>query len=255
MSKLKLLVLVLFLLAPISSLGEEVSDQDALNWHNAFVERARVMEEEYGIEFDVAWKPVIAFEIPSDIPPAFRYDFSARYNFDTETITIAPKLKQQVKINIVDHELGHALVDQLSRRIGNRMWPGPENDPNVEWDGNKRKSKWVAQMGLSIICEGLGSYFEFHGKPPYSGEEELGYNWLPESYGDLRWQATDVQYLGGYWLIAPIVRKYGEEGIIYLIKNPFSFEDGNAQKAAFEYQRKALKKLARKRARQFKSRM
>lgn len=230
------LFLVLTLLTP-PNFSQEVPDEDQLNWQKAFAEEVVVMEKRYGIKFDADWKPLVAFRIPDDIPSQSRADFSAQYVPETQSFVIAPTRRGTVDISVVKHELGHAITDQISRRIGKGMWPDVSKNPELEFD---------MIVGRAVISEGIGSYFQYKDDPYYPKDAKGGEEWLPQSFGDFLWRNKDFPYHGGHWLVAPIINKCGERGITYLLKHPLRFQNDDVRTAALEYQRVALKKLSRK---------
>ncbi|MDO8504721.1 MAG: hypothetical protein Q7S36_02600, partial [Candidatus Liptonbacteria bacterium] len=150
----------------------------------------------------------------------------------------APELNWDSELMVLlDHELGHALADQVSRRIGNGTWPD-----------TKMYSKliWHKRYGAKILSEGIGGYF---GYIAWESEGKRGEKSLPARSDDNYWHSDDGAdsfYDGGYWLVSPIIRRFGEKGLEYLVTHSFEFPDGNARKAAKEYQKRALNELGKK---------
>ncbi|MEK7177088.1 MAG: hypothetical protein AAB719_02250 [Patescibacteria group bacterium] len=230
------LLLVLTLLAP-QNFSQEVFDVDQLNWQKAFANEAIAMEKRYGVKFDPDWKPLVVFKIPDDIAPQLRGDFVAQYYPETQSFIISPAKKAAVDQLVVKHELVHALVDQISRRIGNGMLPDVSKNSQLEFD---------MLVGRALVSEGMASYFQYKDDLYYPKDAKGGEGWLPQSFGDFLWRNRDFLYHGGHWLVAPIINKCGEQGIVYLIKHPLRFQNDDVRTAALEYQRVALKKLSRK---------
>jgi hypothetical protein len=56
---------------------------------------------------------------------------------------------------------------------------------------------------------------------------------------------NDVFYKGGYCLVEPIIRLYGEKGILYLITHPMKMRGNDLRQAASEYQIEALLELSK----------
>lgn len=221
----------------VSFAGNTANDINKERWQMAFISQIKIIEEKHGIKFDPEWKPKLIFEIPDDIPPQLRFNFGAQYIPESQSFAVSPSEEREVDLSLIAHELGHALVDQISRRAGNGMWPNIQSFTNLEWD---------ERMGISIISEGIGTYFEYHGIAPYPSDELHGFGWLPKGEGDLIWQQRDYLYNEGRWLVAPIIEKFGERGILYLVTHPLRFKDYKLRSAAMEYQRLALEQLAKK---------
>lgn len=98
------------------------------------------------------------------------------------------------------HELGHYYADKLAEMVG---LPG---------DVALSKEEIVPKK---IVSEGIAKYFEHK----TMGTE---YNNLPEYLDDLEGftSDTDFYYNGGYQLVKPIIDKYGDKGIAYLLIMP-----------------------------------
>ena len=216
--------------------GQTANDTNQERWQRAFVLRIGVIEEKHGIKFDDQWKPTLVFEIPGDIPPQLRSKFGAQYVPESQSFMVSPAAEREMIPSLIDHELGHALADQISQRTGNGMWPDVEGFARLEWD---------TRVGINVISEGIGTYFEYQGNAPYPKDDAEGDAWLPEGEGDPSWRDRDYLYNGGRWLVAPIIRKFGERGIQYLVTHPLRFKDAGLRTAAREYQRLALEQLAK----------
>ncbi len=111
-------------------------------------------------------------------------------------------------LQILYHELGHFYLDKLSEDLGLGNWPKKEDyKKNV--------------IGIKLVSEGLATYFErkmtLEEDKFKDGEwpAELNKFWDSPNHLD-----QDIIYYGGYHLIKPIVDKYGEWGIIYLMFRP-----------------------------------
>lgn len=220
--------------------------------------RMIVLEGRYQVKFDPAWpiKEKVIFGIPKDADVSRIKNFGAEYHSDTQCLFFKPAyLDEKIKLidfekdilasgefrnrfrELFDHELGHVLADHLSRGLGKGPWPNSKRF---------KKMRWEAQQGINIISEGIGSFFEH---TSVVGEIKISDEFLPEEVEGFRWQDENYQkkiyYDGGHWLVRPIIKQFGERGIIYLITHPFVFDD-NARAAAHHYQNKAIEKLSQK---------
>ncbi len=129
---------------------------------------------------------------------------------------------------VVDHELGHALTDQISRRNGLGPWFTKEyynrQDPN-----NK--------VGLHVIDEGIAYYFRMVYHNGENGTLEL----FP-LYGR-KFGSKANKEMAGHWIVKDIIDKYGEKGILWLITHPFNAKDRNMREEARLYRDRALREL------------
>ncbi len=237
----KVILVLLFVATslPAQSLTEQKADSSSqLKWEQAFVLRARVMEKKFGIKFDAEWKPKVVFGVISEetsTSPRLYSRLLAMYRQISQSFLVTPIENSEINFFTTDHELGHALVDQLSRRYGYGMWPSIEKFKSLEWD---------EQIGIRIVDEGLATYFGYENLLPSQRDGNNGADWLPEGINDIRWTMINYRYNGGHWLVAPIVDRFGERGIVYLITHPLRFKDGKVRTAGKKYQREALKQLA-----------
>ncbi len=197
-------------------------------------ERMQVIEQIHGIKFDKDWKPRVCFGYPDDLTKQKKLDWYAEYFSTSQSFLLSPELRYQNDVSLADHELGHALMDQISRRSGN----GP-------WFNLERMSKMSAQerISIKILSEGVATYFEYKGDPPDKDGDENGVNFLPEGPEHYGWKGNSYKYKGGRWIVAPIIRNYGERGIIYLITHPMVYHYDQVRTGAKAYQAKALKEL------------
>jgi hypothetical protein len=171
--------------------------------------------------------------------PSFTLRFlEARDNFCKQAFRGTPGLNRNAKlIRLLDHELGHILADHVSRRIGNGIWR------------DRRTFKLIPLHrinGSKVLSEGIA---EFFGHDPLEFKRSRGANFLPVGYNeDSFWltnQGVECAYAGGYWLVAPVLRNFGERGVAYLVTHPLDSPDSNLRRAAVEYQKKALAELGK----------
>jgi len=233
-------------------------DTAAATWATAFALREHVLEHRYGILFDAFWVPRVTFGTPAFTERSQAMYSDAWYEPSTQSFLLNPSLRsepvdlariacdtvvgeaflsQRYKLReLVDHELGHVLSDQLSRRFGYGAFMSM-----AEWDA----LPWDEKVGKKILVEGIATYF---------GNTSVAREWpdlralLPQSRTDYVWQCCDqwIIYDGGQWLVRPILERFGERGLGYLLGHPFTFLDGDVHTAAIEYQSQALKELGGK---------
>src|SRR3989338_3215302 len=211
-----------------------------LVWEKAFASRIQVIEKMHGIKFDPDWKPTLTFKIPNDTPPQLRMRFGAQYFPETQSFVVSPTYESgDIDFSLIDHELGHALADQVNRRFGNKAWPNTEDFERLDWD---------ERIGINIISEGIGAYFQHQGLAPHLNDGFSGDEWLPNGLVAILWQilrqSRDSFYRGGRWLVAPIIKKFGERGILYLVTHRLRFDDYDIRTAGREYQRLSLERLS-----------
>ncbi len=223
--------------------------------------RKQALAKEYGIEFDKRWTPVFRFEIPEHVNELVRgLPFCAHYNMVTEQFSINPMYQAAIESwppilnscfaetskvdqsllgielkHIITHELGHALADQLSRRLGYGRFP------SWQWYHGILRS---AQIGSDMLCEGVARYFERADDSIIVLTELV----IPEDIDDAAWQDKRSQisaiYEGGHWLVYPIIKKFGMRAALeYFYGNPFLPFDGRIRARAIDYQARALKTL------------
>ena len=199
------------------------------------IDRMQSIENMHGIQFDDDWKPSVCFGYANNLTAEERDDWLAEYSSRTQSFKFSPKSEYKKDLALMDHELGHALMDQVSRRNGYGPWP------NFECTQTMNDKEYTS---VEILSEGAGSYFEFKGQEIYTRANEDAINYLPTSPNDRRWKDKGYKYKGGWWVVAPIIKEYGERGLVYLITHPVEFDYGNLRAGAKTYRAKALKELA-----------
>jgi len=216
------------------------------------VQRQPVLERLSSIDCDPVTPAVIAFGIAPDVHPAQTYGFGARYIPPSRSFLFNPKfyaalnrwhgdepeqlasfLIAEEKLRMtIDHELGHALVHDIARRSGQLDW---YNGSFMTWASD-------AQIGLKILSEGLGTYFE---RLTSDDRNPHGRSIMPSNWQDPNWSSRfdEICYESGYSVVADIVDQYGERGIVYILAHPLLIPDGDLYGAATEYTRIALEVL------------
>lgn len=258
--KPKLLTLALILAfssrtltAQVLTAQETEVAEEALS--QAAVDRMNYLESVHGIKFDRTEFCGAYLGIPEGEDRSFEGEYipnkgsvylNSRFTLQLTRVGFylgeraflgVPRLsKNPFIVVLLDHELGHALADHVSRRIGNGIWPNHEK---------LRKSAWHTICGTRVVSEGIGEFFGYS-VTDYK-KKKNGRN-LPV-HSDIQYWNSDGSmegsYTGGYWLVEPILKKYGERGLEYLVTHPLDFPDGKTRQAAKEYQKKALAELER----------
>ena len=236
MKKISLLPVVILLLSGKPDHTPELLSTEA-QWNTIFSERLSILEQCTGITFTDGWVPTMQFGAPDYISNSANfggcYDQTQRSFWVTNAYRSMPatnELPEAVRL-LVDHELGHALADQISCRKNGYTWPD-----TVAW-----KNQTDAQnLSDKILSEGVGEYF---GRL-LSSDTSTSAEWLPEDSGGLVWLTHSWPYYGGYWLVKPIIDQFGEKGIIYITQHKFSFEDSQIRQAGYLYQTQAIEKLS-----------
>jgi len=256
---MKLRLLVLFLVFSFSVSAETLRAlspaEEVLN--KAVADRMNYLEHRYHIRFDRAAFKGATFGIPAEHDQTFEAEYvpgesriyvnrsfvfwfvRTKVCFGERAFEGVPQFSRSQKLlTILDHELGHFWADHVSRKIGNGAWPSPYNFSELSWD---------QQCGLRVLTEGVAGYFSYT-TPDYNRKERA--KSFPEESDAKYWYGRGGQvafYAGGYWLVRPILQRFREKGVEYIVTHPFYFEDGDARQAAKEYQRTALAELGKKR--------
>jgi hypothetical protein len=165
----------------------------------------------------------------------------AAYNTISNTITLNPtslvfqqgRYKGQVDPFItfaLHHELGHFYADKLSEENGNGSWP---------------KAIYLTP-GDDIVSEGIAEHFAHRMSEtniPDNHKIDCSTSEWPTNYWPSfpTYQAIDV-YNAGYCTAEPIIEKYCDRGILFLIRNTPSMKDMLELK---EYQQYALDILSK----------
>lgn len=211
-------------------------------WENFCKHRMDTLEKKYGILFSEHWEPRIKFERPSYITSG---DFSGCYDQashaiwissfykyikweSTDTIQIAPVWARE----LIDHELGHALCDQISVLNFGKTWPD-----TLTWIERSFEEK----VALKILTEGVAEYFSNS-----NTTTEISFQLFPDNKKNTIWKNNEWTYSAGYILVKPIVTEFGEKGLKYIIQNSFTYKDGDVRTAAKAYQKTALEELSKR---------
>ncbi len=253
--RLRVLVPIFAIAFSVSTGNAQIfpSPEESLN--RAVMDRMNYLEKLHGIKFERGAycgarlgipkednQSLMAEYVPDDgaiyMNPRFTLQLTrVAFYLGERAFLGSPKLsKSPFFVVLLDHELGHVLADHISRRIGNGVWP---NHAEL-WI-----SSWDTICGTRIVAEGIAGFF---GYSTTEYKREKAEKSLPVESDVEYWrsdESTESFYAGGYWLVEPILRNFGEKGIEYLVTHPFDFADGRARQAAKEYQKKALVELGK----------
>lgn len=231
---------------PINRLAEEEAVLSG-----ALAIRARAIETKTGIKFGGGWKAKARLE---NLSFGRGQSAAGQYEVATGDILLSTsiwsglnvRLKKPLRLataqevaadeyfqEIADHELGHALADMVSRRHGLGPWFTEEF---------KQSLKNPESLGLNVVSEGVGRWIEYTIHPARDNFSEFAF---PGTYEEQRFYDYEmVVYSGGYWIVKDVLNRYGERGLVWLIKHPLSLGDGTMRADAAAYREKALRELA-----------
>ncbi len=215
--------------------------------------RAKKLEEKIGFSFDNNRGPRAKFDSKLSDPSLtvvhaqyfyedqsihFRSslidEISQKYNISLRRVNPAVLAKDDYLGKMIDHELGHLLMDQVSRRNKLGIWYTPEDFQKLSKE---------RQMGVRIVSEGVAVYFAHIEYPTIDTlcEKSFPSNQKEEEDFVLR----DVIYDGGYWLVRDILKEHGEIGLLWILRHPFTSTNGNMRKEAVDYRSQALLELTK----------
>ena len=215
--------------------------------------RGRKLEKASGISFGKTW--VIRADLEYSVGDGYRGQVDAQYVAEGQmvvfpirkTYELNVKYKTPVRLldpvliaddpefgALVDHELGHALSDIISRRAGLGPFFTVEQFNKLSRDRG---------MGVNITAEGIGMYFQ---RLLHPVDETLSPLAFPASVEqDSQYTYEIVVFQGGAWLMKDIIAKYGERGIVWVLAHPLVAPTDNMRSVAEAYRSKALTELAR----------
>lgn len=238
------------------------NDTTRLTYEECMRLRIPVIEERLGLSFDPFWSPRIYFSLPSYYPPEKSADVFAHYNIENQSFYFNPRyIDSSIRFlqkdfsrtassrgddtsfsarvrEMMDHELGHALADQLSRSLGFGPWP-------ISYTARK-KFDFYELLGIGLLVEGVGEFFGRTSFPRFS----LDISVLPDTLIDLSWWFFHKDfyiYEGGYALVSPILEEFGRAGLIYIMTHPLRIEEGLVQRAVENYVSRAFNVLEKTR--------
>ena len=215
--------------------------------------RARKIEEKTGFQFDMNWTPKVSLEWSLgrgvndsngiykaetqtiSFPIRIVYEFETRHNQLSDSVTAETAAADADVGEVFDHELGHALMDQVSRRNGLGPWFTSER-----FDASTDEQR----LGLDILSEGIALFFQRVYFPRDDSDlSELTFPATREQQQFFTYRM--IAYDGGYWIVRDVLSRYGERGLIWLMRHPPVVTD-NMRAAAVTYRHRALKELSQK---------
>ncbi len=162
------------------------------------------------------------------------YELNARFRMPLHLLTADTLARDPQFGRLADHELGHALSDLVSRRIRKKPF-----FTVVQFEALSPEE----QLGLNIVAEGVGTFFE---RTYYPTNDQLSEIAFPSTLEEQRFYSYEiVAFEGGYWLVKDVLEQYGELGLKWLINNPFVASGTDMRAAAVSYRLRALQELAR----------
>jgi len=264
-SKFVLLMVFLFLfLVPYCSTdelsleGERAKRMDVIR--SGLRARVEIIEKHWGIDMGHLRHLMVEFDVLPDEPyrrlgryihtrDAIVLDWSfldediSPEEFSVDMLPFSVEHERNTPREILDHELGHAYANLVSKRLGRGAWP---NDARWETMGPREKA------AFKIVSEGIGMYFALFSFPEV-GEEVAGAEWpldltwivtVPNSRNLILGEtAPGSLYRQGYWLVRPILDKDLKRGVEYLVTHPFFIHGNDFPGSAKKYQHEALRAL------------
>jgi hypothetical protein len=245
---------------------QEESNNSLSRFNEAMLGIMRAQEKMLGIVYKET--PKIKMELPPGLDWMTLADFVASYNKETKTMYVHPSYKRcdvtpiitnplhndfkiiddgwherEYDLNyikeILAHELGHHYAFELRSKLKCPDYLNPE----LPWLNIRE------HMGILIIREGIGTYFGelLKGEKAIKvrNKEDFEEFWSKKyTFEDIKsqWGNTYIIYEGGYEVVKPIIDRYKNDGLIYLLKNPLVIKKFDLSKV-IDYQKKALEEL------------
>lgn len=231
-----LICLLLVLQAPIA-FAQNADSLIIEKWEFFIASRMVKMEELAHVRYIWNSEPKLYFGIPDYIQN--QSSFGACYNLSDGSIWVTPAYKNEslheaynsidhIVTRLIDHELVHMYANQMSLRILKRIWPDTILLTTSE------------NFCRNMLSEGVAVYYTNLAR----GDTANSIEWLPTSSSDIIWlDSKSIIYQGGYYLVKPILDKFGERGLLYIIQNKLDYEDGDVRTAVAKYQKLARKRL------------
>jgi hypothetical protein len=215
--------------------------------------RAQKLEEKTGFRFDRNWMPNVSLEWSLGtgvngfngmykaetqtiyFPIRVVYELTARHKQSWSSLNADTVAQDDELAELLDHELGHELMDQVSRRNGLGPW---------FTEDRFARSSAGEKLGLDILSEGTALFFQRLNSR--RDESDLSPQAFPATWEEQRFYPYRmVAYEGGYWIVRDVLNQYGERGLIWLMRHPFVARD-DMRTAAVTYRDLALRELSKK---------
>ena len=221
----------------------------------AFLLRAIKLEESSGFSFDKDWDVKVSivqglnsmddaeYQVETQtvlIPNRIIYRLNREYGTPVRLLNPAVLANDGLMGSIIDHELGHILMDRISRR--NNCGPFYRRTFYYLLSVSQ-------QYGLKTLAEGVGHYFRRFHYPddtilsPYNFPSTLKTLYALSGLGERYMKIITED--GGLWLVNDVLDKYKERGLLWLIRHPLTLDTNNMRAAAVAYHNRALEELAR----------
>jgi hypothetical protein len=208
-------------------------------WEQLMLSKMKILEKKFGVPFENGWSPRVSFTVEEEYAAQYErrtHSFKVTFWYQWLSLSTGDSLnwKDSIIINLLGHELGHALAEQISYRVRCAHWPD-----TVIWQSGPERKRMVQK----ILSEGVGNYF---GSLLIRDTCDQMY-WLPKKKRNCTWNIeNDWMYHAGLWVVKPILDTYGERGLLYVMNNTaFPGKSFNLRKAGKKYQKSALRELSK----------
>lgn len=228
--------------------------QDEAMFSKTILLRAQKLEEKTSFRFNKNWVPKVRLEWSlgtgtngsnaiykaetqtTYFPIRILYELTARHKGWQDSLSAETAAEDNELAEIMDHELGHELMDQVSRRNGLGPW-FTEKRFNASTDGER--------LGLDILSEGTAQYFQRVNFP--REDSDLSEFTFPATVEQQKYYTYRmIAYDGGYWIVRDVLKKHGERGLIWFMHHPF-VAGYDMRTVAVTYRDRALKDLSQER--------
>lgn len=215
--------------------------------------RSQRLEERTGFRFDRDWAPKVSLEWSlgegvNGLDGTYRpetqtvyfpirvwNELAARHKPSLGCLNADTAAADAEIAELIDHELGHELMDQVSRRNGLGPW---------FTEARFNASTEAERFGLDILSEGTAQFFQRVDFP--HNDSALSERAFPATREERRiYTYRLVAFEGGYWMVRDVLSQYGERGLIWLMSHPLVAGD-DMRASAVAYRDRALQELSRR---------
>jgi hypothetical protein len=251
------LTLIVLLVTPTTVLAEADTNTWNTGWSEqeavlakAVAIRAKRLEQLSGITFSKDWKPIVHLTwlldgrntegqyVAETREILFKVhvwtEINVRHKTQLHLMDPAVLANDEVFGELADHELGHALCDDVNRKINGKPYFLVQYFNSLSHD---------YRMGLNIISEGVGRYFQVLRHP---SDAKISKFYLPGTLQEGHLYDYDtITLLGGSYVVSDVLSRYGQLGLEYLVSHEFDADSKNMRGAAVSYRDKALLELSK----------